>query len=202
MEKDAQDPDAALIPELVEGREYAFRRLWETYARRIYRFVRLRSRSDEDAEEITVDTFVRCHKGIGKFKGQSKLATWLFRLADNAAADYYHRKHVLPNVVALEDVSGVSVVNAGWIGHALAADPHEQALLKERRHNFFRVLSQLSRDHQRVIILRAIEGFSLTETEIILRRSEGAVKMLFLRASQELARLIRTDAYFTVRGGR
>lgn len=202
MEDTGADPDAELIPRLLHGETEGFRELWDKYAGKIISYVRLRSRSDEDAKDITVDTFVRCFRGIKKFKRKARLRTWLFRLSDNATVDYYRKKDPLQCRVPLEVVDAIPVVVAGWRPSSInPPDPHEDALCKERKQNFYRVLAQLSADYRRVIILRTIEGFSVAETAEILKRTEAAVKMLFLRGMENLETLLKADAYFSTRGG-
>lgn len=198
MEATGIDPDADLIPRLIRCEADAFRELWDRYAAKILGYVGPRSRSEQDAEDITVDTFVRCFRGIKKFKREARLRTWLFRLSDNATIDYYRRKDPIQRRVPLEAVDAIPVVVAGWRPSSTnPPDPHEDAVCKERKQNLYRVLSQLSADHQRVIILRTIEGFSIAETAEIIKRTEAAVKMLFLRGMENLETLLKADAYFS-----
>ena len=60
-----------------------------------------------DAEEITQDTFIRAHRGLAKFRGDSSLATWLHRIAVNLALDRKRRRPMLPieTAVAVPDGS-------------------------------------------------------------------------------------------------
>jgi RNA polymerase sigma-70 factor (ECF subfamily) len=62
------------------------------------------------------------------------------------------------------------------------------------------VLAKIKSDHRRIIFLRTIEGFSIAETAAILGKTEAAVKMLLLRALNDLSEQLQKDAYFSARG--
>lgn len=201
MRVDPTDPDAALIPRLRQGEECAFRELWAKYAMRIQKYVGLQSRSVEDAEDITIEVFLRCAKGVGKFRGQSTICTWLYRLAQNATVDFYRRKSASQRVSPLDELSAKPVVRASWHRPGTEPlDPYTETCQHERKRNFHHVLSKMKPDYRRIIFLRVIEGFSIRETAAILGRTESAVKMLLLRAMNDLSEQLQADAYFSVRG--
>src|SRR5438046_3034837 len=127
------DPDAALVPRLIQGDECAFRELWEKYAKRIQKYIGLQSRSVEDAEDITIDVFVRCARGVKRFRGQSTLCTWLYRLAHNATVDFYRRRQASHRMASLDVLSGTPVVSAGWRGSGTEPpDPYTKTCQQER----------------------------------------------------------------------
>ena len=195
------DPDAALVPRLIQGDECAFRELWEKYAKRIQKYIGLQSRSVEDAEDITIDVFVRCARGVKRFRGQSTLCTWLYRLAHNATVDFYRRRQASHRMASLDVLSGTPVVSAGWRGSGTEPpDPYTKTCQQERNTNLHRVLSNMKSDHGRIIFLRNIEGFSIAETAAILGKTEAAVKMLLLRALSDLSDQLQKDTYFSARG--
>src|ERR1051326_2028008 len=89
----ASKSEAAIDTELVrrfnEGEETAFIEIMNRYQRKIFTIVLGLLRNRADAEEITQDTFIRAHRGLGRFRGDSSLATWLHRIAVNLARNRY-----------------------------------------------------------------------------------------------------------------
>src|SRR5215217_2635693 len=75
--------DAELVRRFNSGDDSAFIEIMERYQRKIFTIVLGLLRNRADAEEITQDTFIRAHRGLGRFRGDSSLATWLHRIAVN-----------------------------------------------------------------------------------------------------------------------
>jgi len=89
----ASKSEAALDAELVRrfnaGDDAAFIEIMNRYQRKIFTIVLGLLRNRADAEEITQDTFIRAHRGLSRFRGDSSLATWLHRIAVNLARNRY-----------------------------------------------------------------------------------------------------------------
>ncbi len=73
----------------------------------------------------------------------------------------------------------------------------EDQISKERERHFSAAMRQLPLDHFKVIMLRRLNNLSIRDTAQVLKRSEAAVKMLYLRASEALQRLLSQDPYFS-----
>src|SRR5438270_9357319 len=84
--------DAGLVKRFTAGDSEAFAEIVARYRDKMFAvaFDRLRNRGD--AEEIAADTFIRAHRGLAQFRGESSLSTWLHRIAVNLALNrYWHR---------------------------------------------------------------------------------------------------------------
>ena len=81
--------DDALVRRFAEGDEKAFVEIMERYRGKIFTVTLGLLRNHADAEEITQDTFIRAHRGLANFRGDSSLATWLYRIAVNLARNRY-----------------------------------------------------------------------------------------------------------------
>jgi len=149
-----------------------------------------------------MDTFLRCFQGFKRFNRKARLRTWLFRVSERAAADYYRKKDPLRGGVTLVEIDQAQVVTAQPASLLTVPGPYLAAACNERHQNLHRVLKQLRAGHQRVIILREFEGFSVAETAEVLQTTEAAVKMRFARAMRNLENLLRSDAYFQAQGTR
>ncbi|HZP61121.1 MAG TPA: sigma factor, partial [Opitutaceae bacterium] len=73
--------DAGLVKRFNEGDESAFVEMMQRYRGKIYGLTLSMLRNAADAEEITQDTFIRAHRGLANFRGDSSLSTWLYRIA-------------------------------------------------------------------------------------------------------------------------
>lgn len=70
--------------------------VWETFRSRLYGYVRARSRSAADAEDIVQDVFVKVHQRIGTLNDDTRLASWLYRVTHNTIVDYYRKRRATP----------------------------------------------------------------------------------------------------------
>lgn len=73
-------------------REIGFRLLIETYQRRVYQVIRRMVLIHEDADDLTQNTFIKAHKYLDKFEGNSSLFTWLYRIGTNESLSFLEKK--------------------------------------------------------------------------------------------------------------
>jgi RNA polymerase sigma-70 factor (ECF subfamily) len=91
-----QEFDARFVERLQRRDEHAFSSLVVTYERRIFQLVWRMLGSKEEAEDLTQEVFVQVFRSIHTFRGESKLGTWLYRIAVNLAKNrtmYLARRH-------------------------------------------------------------------------------------------------------------
>ncbi len=81
--------DAELVQRFKGGDESAFLEIMNRYRDKTFLIARGLLRNPSDAEEITQDTFIRAHRGLAAFRGESSLATWLHCIAVNLARNRY-----------------------------------------------------------------------------------------------------------------
>ena len=146
-----------------------FVELYDRYVDRIYAFVSRRTRNRAAAEDITSQVFERALRTIGRFEWRGvPVSAWLFRIASNALADYWrdrvHETSELP-----PDAPGSSELED-----------------IDRRLALYRHVDRLPELQRQVIQMRFTEDRSIHEVAVALRRSEGAVKQLQLRAIENL----------------
>lgn len=150
-----------------------FAELYDRYFDRIYAFALTRAGNRAAAEDITADTFRQAFENLSRFQWRGvPFSAWLFRIATNAAADYYHRssrEQALPEAVGDSDAS--------W----------ENRLIEvETRAQLFELVQRLPNDQRRVVVMRFGEELSINEVAQATGRSVGAVKALQHRAMETL----------------
>ena len=85
------EPDPRVIRSAAAGDEAAFTALMRTAQPHVWRFVRHLLGDDEQAADVTQETFIRVHRALGRFRFDSRFSTWLFHIARNAAVDEQRR---------------------------------------------------------------------------------------------------------------
>lgn len=166
------DSEVDIIRSAVSGDASAFGRLYDHYQPQIYRFVVLKVGRREEAEDITHHVFLHAWLNIKQYSHRGHpFGSWLYKIARNKVIDYYRsHKDDLPLEEADPDIFAAH-------GHELDRVHNKLQMAKVRR-----VLAGLKEDYQDVILLRFMEELSLKETAAIMKRSEGAIKVLQHRA--------------------
>jgi RNA polymerase sigma-70 factor, ECF subfamily len=150
-----------------------FAPLYEANFGLVYAYVARRVRSRAESEDLVADVFQRALAGLSRYEPRgAPFAAWLLRIAANALADRARRAK-----------------RRGPSAHDVEPSEPER-LDAESRARLYRLVEELPADQRRVIELRFAEERSVREIAGALRRSEGAVKQLQLRALQALRKKI------------
>lgn len=84
--------DKEFIHQLQQGKQAAFSKLLDDYQQRVFSTCISFVPNKEDAEDIAQDVFLEVFKSIAKFKGNSKLSTWIYRIATNKCLEFIRKK--------------------------------------------------------------------------------------------------------------
>lgn len=184
----AADPrsDEELLAAYVDGgsdREAAFHELVSRFERRVYAICYRYFGNHADAEDATQDAFLAVARRAGTFRGDSKLSTWLYRVAVNGCNDIARKRGRRPQS-PVEDI--VAVAEAGGVERP---DPDPQTV-RETEIEVHRALSQLDETSRTLVLLVAIEGFTYQDAAAIVDMPVGTVKSRVHRAKAELAELL------------
>lgn len=173
---DSEVDEAAIEIELIkaaQGNIAAFEPLYLRYYVRVYRYLRVRVNSDDDAADLTQQVFLKVLDALPSYQFRGvPFAAWLFRIAHHTAADAYrwHKSTVswdaLPEVMSLQD---------------LEAD----ALHREEIQHLKDLVSRLKPDKRELLALRYAAKLSAPEIAVIVGKSSAAVK-------KQLTRLLHT----------
>ncbi|CEK16026.1 RNA polymerase sigma factor [Chthonomonas calidirosea] len=165
--------EAALIARTLQGDRTAFDVLFRRYQDYVYRIVYGIVGNAEEAKDLTQDVFLQAFRSLGRFRGQAKFATWLYRIAVNRATDAVRtaqRKRFLP----LWDwmVSSASET----------ADCREFPEVETTRGQVQEALLRCPLVLRQALVLRYYNECSLEEMAEILNCSTDAVKVRLHRA--------------------
>ena len=185
------DTEAALLDGLRGGDDTALERLMERHAARVYRVALGITRSAPDAEEVVQDVFASLVRAIDTFEGRSALATWLYRVAANAALAKRRGKRAQVEVL-LEDClptfreDGHREGDRAFLLADWSANPEEELLAGEGRQVLERALDRLPAHFRAVLVLRDVEDLSNEEVARLLGESVSSVKSRLHRARMAL----------------
>jgi RNA polymerase sigma-70 factor (ECF subfamily) len=141
---------------------------------------------DDEAEDIAQKVFEKVNRSLAGFEGRSKLSTWIYRIATNAALDKFRSTSFKRSLerTTLEDSTAVDSRNV-WTGET--ENPTDQKLIRKEMSECVReYIDKLSPDHRTVIVLKEIEGFKNREIADILQVSLDTVKIRLHRAKTAL----------------
>lgn len=149
--------DDTLVLRFNNGDETAFVEIMKRYRSKIFAITQGLLRNHADAEEITQDTFIRAHRGLGKFRGDCSLATWLYRIAVNLTRNRYwyffrrHRQDSLSLNCALREDSTATF--ADLVADA-APDPAQETATAEFTELVDHCMARLDPPHREILTLR------------------------------------------------
>jgi RNA polymerase sigma-70 factor (ECF subfamily) len=178
----AQDAEVQLetewLRQTANGDRAAFERLFRAYEHRLYRYLLGLVRDPQTAEELTGDTMLDVWKGASRFRGQSKVSTWIFGIAHHKAIDALRRR--TPEHIELRELAGVEDASPG---------PEAVALADSFRRGLTDALGELTPEHRAVLELTFTNGCSQAEIAAIVGCPVNTVKTRVFYAKQQLRRI-------------
>src|ERR1039458_9381903 len=181
--------DTDLVTRAKAGELDAFEALTNRYEQRVYSLALRMLRQEQDAEDVTQQTFLSAVENLDGFRGEASFATWLLRIATHAALKVIRKKRGL-NTVSLEEATE-EADSYGTIPHPeYIADwrqsPEQLVQKNEIQRLLDDALAKLDEKHRLVFLLRDVEGLSVKETAEALGLSEANTKVRLLRARLQL----------------
>ncbi len=180
--------DAVAAFQRGEGREQSFQVVVERFFRPIHGFFAKRVRSPEDRLDLTQETFFRAFKSLDGFRGESKLSTWLFRIA------YYTYQHYLRTGMLQDDAFSLSPVDAAdpegdeRVARSNAPGADTNLLQDEARRLLSAAIRDLPPKMRHSVTLRVYRDCSYQEIADQMGISIQTVKAHLFQAKQQLRR--------------
>ena len=187
--KEAGD-DRALVRAAQRGEEQAFRSLVERYQRRVVQLALGMTKDPDEAMDIAQETFVRVHRYLPSFKGDSSFFTWTYRIAMNLCLDAQRRRGRSERV-ELDEGDEAEIEAAMDPPSAALAGPQRQALNSELRGRIEEALAGLSENHRAILLLREVEGLSYEELAKVLGIRKGTVMSRLFHARLKMQNKLR-----------
>ncbi|GBD00195.1 ECF RNA polymerase sigma factor SigW [bacterium HR17] len=183
--------DGELVRQAKAGDLSAFEELVNRYERRIWTLAKRIVRHDQDAEDVTQDTFLTALEHLDELREEERFGAWLVQIATRHAFRVLERRKRLPTQSLDELTKEANDEDEETVPHPeFIADwrenPETLLLRAETRQLIEQALSELPEKYRSVFLLRDVEGLSVKETAEALGISEANVKVRLLRARLQL----------------
>jgi len=181
--------DAELVRRFNAGDEDAFVEIVVRHRAKMFAIAFYHLRNHTDAEEIAQDTFIRAHRGLARFRGDSSLSSWLHRIAINLSRNRYgyflrrHRQDTRSFDCTLGDDSSATF---GDLVASDVPDPAREEINREFLVHVRTCMEKLNTRQREILTLRNVLDHSYEEIGRILGLSTGTVKSRIARARKNL----------------
>lgn len=147
-------------------KEEAFKTLLTLYKERLYWHIRNIVKSHDDADDVLQNTFIKVFKNINSFKGESKLFSWMYRIATNEAITFLNKKAKQLQITS-EEVQQIAINN-------LTSDVYFEGDAIQLK--LQKAIATLPEKQQLVFNMKYFEAIKYKDMADILETSEGALK--------------------------
>jgi RNA polymerase sigma-70 factor, ECF subfamily len=185
--------DTILVQRFNDGDESAFSEIMQRYHNRLFGLSHNLLHNAADAEEIVQDTFIRAHRGLANFRGDSSLATWLYRIALNLSRNryWYFFRRRRQDSLSLECPLGAdSSATFSDLIASTDADPAHESTTNEFVSLISVCMDKLDDSHREILTMRNVLDLPYEEIARALRINVGTVKSRIARARENLRKLL------------
>ncbi|HPU54868.1 MAG TPA: sigma-70 family RNA polymerase sigma factor [Verrucomicrobiota bacterium] len=180
--------DGVLVRQARAGDMAAFEELVRRHERAVFSLARRMLQNEQDAEDVTQQTFLSALEHLRNFREEASFYTWLRRIATHAALKIIRKRRGLDTIsldAATAPDENDHIPHPEYIAD-WRATPESLARRNETRRLIEEALGELDDKHRVVFVLRDVEGLSVRETADVLGLSEANVKVRLLRARLQL----------------
>lgn len=161
----------------------AFRELVSTYKERLYWHIRRMVTHHEDADDVLQNTFIKVFRSIDKFKGDSKLYSWMYRIATNEAITFINQR-AKKSGISSEEIQNHLVNN-------LQADVYFEG--DEIQLQLQKAIATLPQKQQLVFNMKYFEDITYNDMSEVLDTSVGALKASYHHAVKKIEQFLTTQ---------
>lgn len=177
--------ESQLLTKLLDNqtKEQGFSQLVTQYKERLYWHIRNMVKSHDDADDVLQNTFIKVYKNLHNFKGDSKLYSWMYRIATNEAITFINKK------AKRLQISNYEVVELAI--NNLEADSYFEG--DEIQLKLQRAIAMLPEKQQLVFNMKYFQEMKYKEMSTILETSEGALKASYHIAVKKIEEFVKTN---------
>jgi RNA polymerase sigma-70 factor (ECF subfamily) len=180
-----EESDHEIRRAVLAGDKDAYGTLVVRYSQTVFRVAFRITGSEEDAEEVVQETFLRGYQKLGDFEGRSSFGTWFYRIASNCALDLVGRK----KIDAQSRIAEEADPEQGEVQVAdVKAGPDRLLLSREIEAKQKAAMKSLTPTERTAFVLRHMEDRSTEEIAAALKIAPNAAKQAVFRAVQKLRR--------------
>lgn len=169
-----------LVDNVLNGNAKAFERLVTQYEKLVLHVISRMIRSDDDLQDVCQEVFIKIYRGLHSFRFQSKLSTWIARLAYLTALNYLRTYKNEAQGSYEREAPGLNTY------HFSEETPEQLLIRKDVSAYVHELILQLPLHYRTVLTLFYLDEFSIPEIQAITGMPEGTVKSYLFRAKQLL----------------
>jgi len=176
--------ESILIQELQneKTKEKAFRELITLYKKRLYWHIRKIVISHEDTDDVLQNTFIKIYKNIGKFNQESKLFSWMYRIATNESITFINKRAKQKN----QEVAEIQTQLASDLGSDNYFSGEEIQIILQK------AVAALPEKQQLVFNMKYFDELKYEEISEILETSVGGLKASYFHAVKKIEHYIKS----------
>ncbi len=172
--------DEELASKTAEGSRSLFEELVSRYSLRLFYFLRHRTGSDQDIEDLVQETFLKAFKNIDRFDPERKFSTWLYTIASREAISHHRaNKKIKHSPVETSSLPG----------------PEEAVIQKQESQNIWELATKLPKKEYEALWLYYAEEMPIKDIARVTKKSPITVRVLLYRARLNLAERIDKTAF-------
>jgi len=177
--------EITLIEQLknVQTKEVAFRELISQYKERLYWHIRKIVISHDDADDVLQNTFIKVFKNIEKFKEDSKLYSWMYKIATNESITFINKRAKERNI----DIANIRTELVSNLQSDVYFSGDDIQLILQK------AIATLPQKQQLVFNMKYFDGLKYNEISEILETSAGALKASYFHAVKKIEYYIKTQ---------
>ena len=186
MKKNSDDIDSVLIEKAKNGNKGAFNILVNKYYPRVYATLFSFTKSKEDSEDLSQQTFIKAWQQLSSFRGDSAFFTWIYRIAINLAKNFvassgFKKQKINTSIENAEiDISSFEDIESAAI--------HEESLNEIK--NFINTMPESLKT---AFTLREVEGKSYEDISVITDTPIGTVRSRIFRARESIIEFMQKE---------
>ena len=162
--------------------------LYDRFDKLVYNKCRGFSRSDDEAEDLTQDIFLKLFVKLNSFKGRSKFSTWLYAFTYNHCVNYVKRS-------TAKKIEKQSVDADNLKDDYYDSDDNDDSIRNLKVEKLKEALEKISPEEKMILLLKYQDSLSIKELTGVLDIGESAVKMRLKRAKEKLVNVYNNDHY-------
>ncbi len=171
-------------------KQEAYAKLLDEYQKLVFNTCLSFVPNSQDAEDIAQEVFVEVYSSIKRFKGNSKLSTWIYRIAMNKSLEFIRKKNAKKRFGFMQSITGTFISLDRTTYFTEFDHPGVQLERKEQQETLFNAIDKLPEAQKVVFTLHKIDGLSYKEVSEITKKSISSVESLLFRARKNLKQIL------------
>ena len=177
------DQETSIVNQIIGGDTQAFALLVDCYKNLVFTLAIRMLKNREEAEEVSQDTFIKVYKALPKFKGDSKLSTWVYKVAYNTCLDRIKKNKRRFNEVGIDSFKDFQLKTIDNAFDAMEIAEQQQTIQD--------CLQQLASKDSFLLSLFYFEELSLEEISKVVNMEANTVKVNIHRARKRLTNILK-----------